>query len=229
MLKIYPWPVIYHTSNEVGFGDRWATVSLLLKNSERTKKIQLISKKNWHVDIAEIKSCLNSQGDFKWVSEPGNHYLSHAKLYMSPYCPTQATWAPNDSKTICYQLDGRYKWLDKNLTTHETDLLFNHLHWLGYKIVDLGSMRPMKEIIQIMTSSCAFIGVPSGVSHIACSVGIPAYIICKHWLTSFGTPCLDFHKTIVYANKKNITLFPTLDSLLSSLKPQKNQRPIRIV
>lgn len=228
MLKIYPWPVIYHFSDEVGFGDRWAAINLLLKNSERTKKVQLINRKNWHSDIAEIKHHLNSTGDFKWVSESGNFFLNHAKLYMTPYCQTRPAWTPNNSNTICYQLDGRYKWEEKNLTQYETDNLFNHLHQLGYKTVNLGGMRPIKEIISIMSTSKAFVGVPSGISHVGCSVGIPEYIICKQWLTPVGIHSLNFHKKVVYANKQNVTLFSNVDEFLSSFHPDKPRKFISI-
>lgn len=223
MLKVEELPVAVHHFDQAqwGFGDRWAMCNYILRTSEDTGHKTLVSKDCWHEQIPLIMRSLVSTGSFEFVPMPFTHKVDYCATYMVSFCPTKTyTWSPNKSKLICYQLDGRFKAEDKNLSHEETKSLFHFLSKSGYNLIDVGNMRPLGDSIRLLSKAEAFVGIPSGMSHVNNSVGTPAYIICKPAFAGgpkWAGSGWQFHTGCIYYQKSNVRLFDGVQDLTDYL------------
>jgi ADP-heptose:LPS heptosyltransferase len=81
-------------------------------------------------------------------------------------------------KQICYHIDNQKKtvWNHERFLTQEESLLFKCwkiYHANKFEFIPLGLPKSLEENIQIIAESDLFIGIDSGLSHVAHSVGIP--------------------------------------------------------
>jgi len=214
MLKVedIPTAILNFNHSQFGFGDRWSVCNYILRTSEDLGRKTLVAGHCWHDEIPLIMRNLASTGTFEFVNLPPTHNVDYCATFGVSFCPTRNyAWSPNKSKLICYQLDGRWKSEEKNLTDEETNALFSFLRKSGYDLVDVGNMRPLEDSIRLLSKAEAFVGVPSGMSHVNNSVGAPAYIICKPAIGwSFHTGCIYYHKP-------NVRLFDSTQALIDYL------------
>ena len=202
-------PTIYHfDQSQWGFGDRWAMCNYILRISEETGCKTLVSDHCRHDDVPHIMNNLASQGSYEFVSPKQTRMVDICDTYRIAFCPTKPyTWKANKNKLICYQLDGQYRSQDKNLNAQEHASLFYFLQKCGYEFADIGHRRFLNNSIRLLSRAEGFIGIPSGMSHVANSVGTPSFIICK--------PSMDiqFHKNCWYYRKTNVHLFNGVSEL----------------
>ena len=224
-------PTIYQFDQAPwGFGDRWAMCNYILRTSEDTKRKILVSshvptggrgQDCWYNDISLIMNHLASTGTYEFVPLQGTHKADYCATFRVSFCPTRNyVWTPNKSKVICYQLDGRWKSEDKNLSEEETKTLFHFLRKSGYDLIDVGNMRPLGDSIRLLSKAEAFVGVPSGMSHVNNSVGTPAYIICKPAFAGgpkWAGSGWQFHTGCIYYQKPNVRLFDGVQDLTDYL------------
>lgn len=212
MLKIY--------SNEevwgfpfCGLGDSWSIVSYLLK-----LPIEIITCSRWCgtgndlVDIIPlITSLLDTSKTFNIVDVKTKTFPNLLDCYKSNYCSSKEKWVGSNSNMICYQFDGLSDSKRKNLLPQDEIRLLKFLLDLGYTTVNIGGHKPLSQVIHTMANSAAFIGVPSGMSHVASSIiGLPNIII----LTDKMLNCFDYFIKHVYGNKPNTMFYHGADSFL---------------
>jgi len=97
--------------------------------------------------------------------------------HHDPYVPTKVKWARNDSRIISYQIDTSTQhrpdrfcdpWLIEDLSDQLPD----------YQFIELRKEHQsnMSELIEILSQSELFVGIDSGMSHVAHSVGVPVFL-----------------------------------------------------
>jgi ADP-heptose:LPS heptosyltransferase len=113
---------------------------------------------------------------------------------------------------VCYQFDGVSQKELKNLLPKEEKKVIDHLGNLGYNPVNVGGGKPLSYVVESMAASVGFIGVPSGMAHVANSVGVPNIVIfTEKMLLNYK-----FHNYInrMYGNKPNMVFYHTIEPLL---------------
>ena len=103
--------------------------------------------------------------------------------HIEPYAKTHIQWNPNQGKrfNFCYQLEpGKHVRHKEKLLTCDPHKLLDRIdpHSWSAKCT-VGLPNTIAQSIYIMTKSDFFIGICSGMSHVAHSVGLPVYL--KDW------------------------------------------------
>jgi len=88
--------------------------------------------------------------------------------YRWDICKTQ--------KTVCYQFDGISSAEDKNPSPLEALGIKLFFKQRDFKLIRLGGHISLKEAVTHLSTCSLFVGCDSGFSHIAHSVGCPAYM-----------------------------------------------------
>jgi hypothetical protein len=178
-----------------GFGDLWAITSYSCLLSQRVEHPVHLSK--WSVKSmwdreTEIRDILGNLDDgyAENVMVTAERFSTNSRFSVAyhhePYVPTKVKWARNDGRIISYQVE--------TSTTHRPDRFCDP--WFiddlrdrlpDYDFVALGKhhQSTIGEIIDILSKSELFVGIDSGMSHVAHSVGVPVFL--KHYAELEGT------------------------------------------
>lgn len=219
MMKVYPKVVYGFDINKYyGFGDHWALCNFFLKKSEEIKEPVLVNRMgidNSHKkDFNLIKNCLNSCGNFIKVDFPVNFVMDYCNTYKTDFCKTKICWSSKKSNLITYQLSGVFLNYYKDFTHQECKNFFRFLE-PKHKLISVDNCE-IHRAIDLMSKSKFFVGIPSGMALVACSVGVPSLIVCKipddNWFN------MELHQNCIYYKKKNVTLFKTVNDLLNNIK-----------
>ena len=169
-----------------GFGDLWAVTSHCCLRSRREGRTVYLSK--W-----STKSMLDREKDIRDIlkslddSYTENVVVTTERFTMSSrfsvrdhhdsYVPTKVRWARSDSRIISYQIE--------TPTKHRPDR-FCHPRLIeglsdqmpDYEFIELGKKHQstISETIEILSQSELFVGIDSGMSHVAHSVGVPVFL-----------------------------------------------------
>lgn len=93
--------------------------------------------------------------------------------YRYPFAPTKKVWRLNNSKKICYQFDGKSHGA-KNFPSKEMeDEILSYAEKSGFICVRLGNNYTLAECVDVISECEFFIGIDSGMCHLAASSGIP--------------------------------------------------------
>lgn len=163
---------------EYGFGDKWAATSFLLKESERLNKVIYFNCEDWQL-IYEIANYLNHKGKIKYKKYPiirPNYDI----VFKTKPLKTKITYKKS-SNIIAYQFDGRSDFYIKNSQPHEIQYFLKYTKALNYKTINVGNMQPLNFVINILAKCKLFVGVPSGITHVAMSVGTPIHCIFNNF------------------------------------------------
>ncbi len=178
-----------------GFGDLWAITSHCCLLSRREGQTVYLSK--WSTKCMldreeEIRDILRNLDE----SYTQNVVVTSERFTMGsrfsagdhhdPYVPTKVKWARNDSRIISYQVE--------TSTQHRPDRFCDP--WLieelsdqlpAYEFIELGKEHQsrMSEVIEILSQSELFVGIDSGMSHVAHSVGVPVFL--KYYAGLWGS------------------------------------------
>ncbi len=87
-------------------------------------------------------------------------------------------WRPNQTgvKIITYQFDGVAFANLKNPPGEDVQIFLRECAGLGFKTICLGSHMSIADCVRAMSLSCCFVGIDSGMAHLAYSVGVPVYL-----------------------------------------------------
>ena len=149
-----------------------------------------------------------------------------AFLNENPIVSTKIKHNPKDQNTISVQLASLMYDKNKNIYTSrkysaqneyrnipylELEKIFiNFISFNNIKICSVGEHEGLANSIKILSESKIFIGMDSGMSHVASSVGIPTYLY--YWeLERQNVSILNSHKN------KNIKTFKNMDDILDIL------------
>ena len=163
-------------------GDVWFFANALMHMPPQKKPLYAcnISSRE-HVRIGDTLATIlplleNKHGHNIQLVEPNFGQLNpfHKNWrHMAPI-PTKLKWLGVETDRICYQFDGIFQASMKNPSADELQKILDSLK--GYKLIKLGLPMTLEQIIKEMAASALFIGIPSGMSHVGVSVGIPELI-----------------------------------------------------
>jgi len=160
-----------------GFGDIWASTSWLLRKSEELNEVVRVKAEFPHFRdwMAFISPIFDSVGRLKFVDRGIAVRPRYANIFKG-LMPVKKRWEPRPKKVV-YQLDGRHNAHLKNLSSDQTRFLLSSLRRMGYSNFNVGNMTPIRQVVRHMSEAAFFVGVPSGMSVVALSVGLPVYIV----------------------------------------------------
>lgn len=188
-----------------GFGDLWATVNYALTRPVVPGIYPWQQEHAVGDTLREIASLLETPAALKLVDFEPPTPFPWKESFACPYLPTRARWAGAGSGAVCYQLDGKSERGIKNLTWAEEVGL---LTWLSsrYRVINVGGRRPLGEVVRAMAGAEAFVGVPSGMSHVANSVGVPSVVVLQPaMLAQYGG--FERFALTVYPNKPDMVFY----------------------
>jgi len=168
-------PTIYY-GKAYHLGDCWIRLCKYINLSMTTNNvIRFIEPCNKYKEILPLLEqalILNiSKKDI-----PNGAKLSNGGHLPNVYVPTRIKWCGGVKRNrICYQFDGRSSCRRKNPPEKDLFKLVDFIY--GVDFVRLGGHLSLEKCVKIMASSDCFLGVDSGMSHIAHSVGVPTFII----------------------------------------------------
>jgi hypothetical protein len=169
-----------------GFGDLWALTSYCCLLSQRAGQpvyLSTWSTKSMLNREKEIKDILRSLDDryTQHVVVTSERFTLSARFSVRDhhdlYVPTKVRWTRNDRRLISYQLETSTRhrpdrFCEPGLIEDLSDQLPD------YEFIELGKtqQRTLHEIIAILSQSEFFVGIDSGMSHVAHSVGVPVFL-----------------------------------------------------
>lgn len=187
-----------------GLGDNWYTINKLLRESQQPVWISCLSRPeraravNVERRLREILPLLDAPVEHIRLTpaKPTNYKTGfHDLPWNVEYYPTRVRWTHSSSSTICYQFDGRFLKGVEGLP-HPAFLKWTlELLAKQYDLVCLSGLPSLQEVVEHLSTCRCFLGVSSGISHIAHSVGTP---LC---LLEGGYPIEGYHtgKPCVFA------------------------------
>ena len=170
-----------------GLGDCWTLVQWLLRRSEETGRPARLSRHlgpqpdspshNVLELIPRIAALLDSPGSIQIVDEEGEDPpVSGPSLWGKDvvYMSTKRRWRWQGHHTICHQWDGRSGADAKNPSPEDVQRI--HGVW-GNRMFRLGLPLTIEEDVAFLARCALYVGVCSGVSHAAHSVGCPMILL----------------------------------------------------
>jgi hypothetical protein len=164
-------------------GDCWLNLNYLINLAIR--KNEVLRTSLWYLNhgkkLRRADKCKEILPLFKYSNyielgewEPTEWKIPWQQLSKYPIIPTTITWSPNNSKKICYQLDAKSK---KGQAFPSKDIENELLDRIGqnYELVKLGLGKTLKQCVEDLATCEIFVGVDSGMGHMAASVGTPIF------------------------------------------------------
>ena len=169
-----------------GLGDCWASVNYMLGMSEAIRDSVYLSdhydhnrkRKEVGSKLKEILPLFSSIGKVIVTGEDSgvDCCLSWLDVYPVPYLPTKVRWVTNKSKTVCYQFDKKSH-MSGRIPKEDEQLVLDTLCEMGFVPVKLGREQTIEEAVALLAACEFFVGLDSGFTHVAHSVGVPVYMI----------------------------------------------------
>jgi hypothetical protein len=111
------------------------------------------------------------------VDAPGTRELNGFDVWASPFWPTANPWRANERhQGIVCQFDGISSAESKNPPPDQLPGILRTLSGYAPTLV-LGKTHSLTQITELMRSAKLFVGVCSGMSHLAHSTGIPMVLV----------------------------------------------------
>jgi hypothetical protein len=192
---------------------------------------------NYEGKIKECLDLLDSFGaEIEIVDEPQNQHNESTRSFTIPesalFCknsavPTKLKQNLNNINKISLQIESKFynqnkgiyegtkpNWIDnhRNMSLDfKNDIYRKMLCLKNYKVSIVGEHEgELVNSIKTLSESKIFIGITSGMAHIATSIGIPTYIYYWEWKEQ-NLSVLNWHQN------KNIQTFKTIDDILNIL------------
>ncbi len=172
---------VYRPHN-FGLGDHWATVSLCrFRGRQSGEPLRLATRshgRDFSQRLHEIDDLLDdSDCGPRFIDAEPTHHFDGYHIWACPVVPTKTRWR-NDprSRAVVYQFDGESAAESKNPPDTEREKLLAWLRNVGFETVQLGKHLSLAECVEEAANAALFVGVDSGMSHVAHSVGVPVYL-----------------------------------------------------
>lgn len=156
-------------------GDVWAFASYCIQNELNPISSIAADGKPIVNKLTEIIPLLCSKGT-TWVDEPPTEIIDQWNVWKHEYLPTKKLWNPDScGGPVVHQLTGGRLHGDlKNLPDGDAKRIIESV---GSETIELGAHFSLRECVEAMAAATVFIGIDSGMSHIAHSVGVPMIIV----------------------------------------------------
>lgn len=167
-----------------GFGDHWASMSLLAHMGTLRAVPQQVScmqhGHNFRKRLEEINSVWNWQCLPKIVDQEPDTDLDGFDVWACPPVPTTVSWSHLAFRMpiqyAVYQFDG-VSTPGKNPSAEDQQRILQHLRDQGLHVTQLGKHMSVDECVRACAGAVLFVGSCSGMSHLAHSVGVPVYLL----------------------------------------------------
>ena len=159
-------------------GDIWAFTSYILKQSEIENKTIYFDRGSLNSQISSFKNFFDTNGKIELNKQKNKIKKVKANyMFFREFLKTKIQWKENNNKIIAYQFDGRHLNYNKNPNKNEIIYFLNFFEKLGYNLINVGNFKPLSFIIKTLSECEFFIGVISGISIVANSVGCPINLL----------------------------------------------------
>lgn len=178
------------TACGIGLGDVWASLSYIFPSGIISKYARQMKDGQYlpeYIDISDkICECLSiiDQHSIVLSDNYPDSILPQIPCFRSSYPNTIRRWQPTNSKTICYQFDAVSAAGLKQPTEREKREFFTACVELGISTIDIGHHRPLRDSLDDICDSKAFVGIDSGLTHVCLSTGIPVYMCLNNFYCS---------------------------------------------
>lgn len=122
-----------------------------------------------------------------------------AELFRVPYQGTKVRWRPNASSRIACHFTARRRG-PSEVDKIDLSAFRRQAVSCGYTLVELGAHLSIDQNIVAASESLMFVGIDSGLSHLAHSVGVPVHLIRNHLPLHHVRSTHFAQKYSVYAN-----------------------------
>jgi hypothetical protein len=180
--------IVYKSFAGSHLGDVWASTSYILKNGGQLVQ----SRRSITHKMKECADLMEHDRPMIFTKRAPTEQLG-SWVFKEKYLPTKQRWDPTEN-WIAYQFDGRSHH-HKNLSRNQEHEILSAIRRRGFKPVRLGGHISLMECVDILSRSHMFVGVDSGMSHIAHSVRIPMILFANgaslDWIQQFheNKPC----------------------------------------
>lgn len=210
LMKIqYSPPMIQYNDNDYplisnskprAFGDTFALISHLLTHS-KNKYIYLnrYTTRSFRNRVHNIMNAFDTNKRVKYVNLEPNINISLVQQVTEPYYPTKFKWSKPTTdkiKIACQFVSPSKTYQEKRLSNKQ---ITNILKWANqnqYEVIEIGLPQTVLESTEILSQCHFFLGICSGMSHLAHAVGIPCFI--KDFITSRNKSMSFFHPHKLY-------------------------------
>jgi hypothetical protein len=164
-------------------GDTWASLNYYHQQSSLADSVVFIHAQR---ALSEAHPLLAGPGTILLTKSPPTVApVPYNVIFRIPYYPTHTVWEPSDSKTVCFQFDGRFGAEHKNPSRDELRDFLSRTRQAGFVPMNLGG-RPLAEGIKLLAQAMCFVGILSGWTEVCTSVGTPIHMVvngsCPHWV-----------------------------------------------
>ncbi len=170
---------VYRLWND-GLGDHWASINLLAHLSmARGMPVRFMTENRFAARHAGILATLDlSRADLSPCSERTGASLDGFNVWATPYLPTKRRWGMLTARPfVCAHFEGLSSAAEKNPPVGDLDRIQAWADERGLPLYPLTRDLTIEKIVDLLAQCTLFIGVDSGMSHIAHSVGCPTYIL----------------------------------------------------
>jgi hypothetical protein len=188
-LRVMHAPRIFRYVSGRSLGDVWTLTQWLLRRSEETGKPAVLSRQlgpqpDGHDNVLEliprIAALLDSTGTIEFTDEPGVDPPITGPSLWGPrvvYIPTKLKWHGTQDRLIAHQFNGRSGADAKNPPPGDVETIQRHLFFGGMTPLSVGLPWTVEQSVIILAACRQFIGVCSGLSHVAHSAGCPMILV----------------------------------------------------
>lgn len=193
-------------------GDLWASLNYYNKQALLTGEVTLVSVYSCGCYVERLmRECLSILEVSPLLTLtrrlPTEKPVPFCDAFKCGYSPTIIPWRPDQrTNVICYQFNVSHTPNEPLLnarTPPESDIVsfLQRATSLGYKTINFGDQRPLRDCMKIASTACLFVGAISGFAEFCTSIGIPMqlayYGYPLDWAkdTFTGRKCV-FHQTL---------------------------------
>ncbi|HEX7378940.1 MAG TPA: hypothetical protein VF278_17600 [Pirellulales bacterium] len=175
-----------HQLTSPALGDAWGTLNRCLEIALELSEPVGISRW-WQyagvrhdvtAKLREFMPLLPLEGKVVATAEMADQpHFDYGEALQSHRFPTNPIWRPSYSRVVCHQFDSRSQ---AHLATPTADQLrrfHDRLREREFEPVDLGHDRPLADCVPQLAACHAYVGLCSGMSQVAISVGAPLHVV----------------------------------------------------
>lgn len=164
----------YVSIHGAGLGDCWASVNWCLNQSDAVAlhPVALCGQDRTSLILSIFRALAKTRA--LYLSSAPGPALSWREVYKAPYLRVKKQWDPHHRVIAC-QFHGKSKPRVTNCSSVEEKTF--HEATRSFTVINLDRIGTLDDGISALIRCEYFVGVDSGYAHVACSVGLPVFVI----------------------------------------------------